>query len=173
MAQLMDAYCKEAAAAITGIPGSNFSYDQSGILILGSAVHNAIQKAGTSNASGHSPLAGSPHLVSRTPCERDMYATLRWKYYWPHIINGVHQTVKDCPTCPNENTDYHSQRHLNLFLATGRLELVAIDIAAPFLEPSQSNQFVVLITNHYTKLPRAIQRCNKTSLHVVLIFFSH
>lgn len=114
-------------------------------------------KTGAGNASAEKLSPDLPPFLSRTRCKRMMYDLLCREYYWPHIVNSVYQAIKDCQTCPNQESAYWRQRHPKLFPAAGALAFVAIEISAPFPMPSQGIQFAVFITDCYWKLTKAIQ----------------
>lgn len=129
-------------------------------------------RSSSSKTSADNPIP-SPPRASRTPHDPKMYDTLCQVYYWPQKLNDAYRTVKDCQTCNKEVSDYCPQRRLNLFPATGSLELVAIEIARAFSNASQGNQFVVFKTNRYSELARPIATGGVRAPHILLVVLNH
>lgn len=65
------------------------------------------------------------------------------------------------------------QRHMRLFPATGPLEFIALDILGPIPKTKDGNQYEILITDRYKKLPRAIPVTKTAVPHVAAVVLDH
>lgn len=92
----------------------------------------------------------------RDTAEWKMYYSLRRYYYWPRVDTDVCNTVKDCSQCPRVGTEFKHVRQLEHFSPAGLFEFVAMDILWQQQNNETEKQFVVVITNGYKKLTRAI-----------------
>ena len=172
-AQKTDTFCKRIADTVD-TPGSAFNYDRDGVLVRRSALDGSVQRVIPVAFRTHVlqlmhaiPLAGHPGA-------RRMYDTMRCEFYWPHMANDVYETVQRCESCAaTRGTQYTKQKHLRLFPANGPLEFVAMDILGPLPKTKQGNQFVVVLTDRYSKLTRAIPTGKTTATTVATIFVDH
>lgn len=82
---------------------------------------------------------------------------LRREYYWPNVPADATSTVRGCPTCAMNCLKL--QRHLNrlrLLPATQPLEILAIEILGPLPQKKARKQFLLVITDCYTKLRQVV-----------------
>ncbi|CDF40971.1 unnamed protein product [Chondrus crispus] len=101
-------------------------------------------------------LAHPPRLA-RHPGGTRMYDTLRREYYWPHMANNVYSTVRNCQSCSaTRSTIVRHQKDIKLFPAAGPLEFVAMDLLGPLPKTAHGNQFVLVITDLFSKLTCSI-----------------
>lgn len=125
--QAKDSYCRELSTTV-GLPGLTSNSDRNGFLARPSPIYGAVQKSLPTSVqlyllyySLYATLAG--HLG-----ERCMYDSLRREYYLPHMVNVVNTTVIHCHECVRNKPWDKRRRPLKLFLASGSLELVTMDI---------------------------------------------
>ena len=105
---------------------------------------------------------------------RRMYDTLRRDFYWPNMANDVATVVRNCTSCAKVRGVKHSHQHfLKLFPAAGPLEYVAIDILGPLPKSAKGNQYILVITDRYIKLARAIPLATTTASVVAETFLDH
>lgn len=64
---------------------------------------------------------------------------------------------------PNQPTDRMTMVPA-ITIGPGQLEFVAMDMLEPPSKMPNNKQFVLLVTNHYLKLTRAIEVCKATAL---------
>ena len=172
-AQKDDAYCRDTAQTV-GQPGSAFNFDRDGILVRRSTLDGSIQKVvpdslrSTILSLAHdSPAAGHPGAIK-------MYETMRRFLYWPLMASDVYDYVRGCASCARvRGTAAQRQKLLTLFPAAGPLEFVAMDIAGPYPRTRNGNEYVVVLTDRFTKLTRAIPTRTTTASDVASIFIDY
>lgn len=86
------------------------------------------------------------------------------------MANEVYVTVHDCYWCASNRRTTKRQRKRLLFSASGRLQRVTTDILELFLTTKTGNQFIMVVTNGFSKLPKAIPTSNaaaKTAANII------
>ena len=102
-----------------------------------------------------------------------MYQTMRKSFYWPGLAKEAYEVAKRCAECAQEQLASQPVRTLlKLFPAAGPLEFVAIDILGPLPKTSQGHQYLLVISDRFTKLVGTIPLCRITSLIVAQSFSS-
>ena len=154
--QSKDPFCK-AKAETVGEANSNFDYDRYGFLVRRSPLDGALQRVVPKSLQARVLHAAHYPRLAGHPGGTRMYLTLRRDYYWPHMANDAYATVKSCRSCnKNRGTAAKHQKLLKLFPASGPLEFVAMDLLGPLPKTKRGNTFVLVITDRYSKLTRAI-----------------
>lgn len=83
------------------------------------------------------------------------------------MATEVYTTVGDCDSCTSiRGTHDKHQRHMALFPASLPLEFVALKIMGPLPKTYDCNQFLLVITDRYSKINRAILITNKMVPHM-------
>lgn len=77
---------------------------QSMILYHVSAVDNVIQRAGMKSLQPTIPYLAHHRVLAGHICEPQVYDTLRQEQYRTHMVDNVHQPVKDCQAFSKEGT---------------------------------------------------------------------
>lgn len=116
--------------------------------------------------SHYSPLAGHSG-------QRRMYDTLRQTTYWTHMAADVDYIVKNCRCCVRNTLRYSHRPNLRRILASGPLELIAVDIIGPFLKTVQGSHYALVSTHRYSKLTQAVPTSRTTVTHVVTVLVYH
>lgn len=111
-------------------------------------------------------------LLAGHPGERLMYDTMRQEVYSPHMSNHRYVTVKDCQSCASNWRDSKRHRELHLFPPTAPLEVVAIDILGPLLKIKTEYQFIVVMTDRFSKLAKATPTAKTTAKTLAQIFLN-
>lgn len=109
------------------------------------------------------------HQYLRLPghsAERSMNDTMQREVYWPHMANDVFTTVNDLRDCAPNTEKKTWMQHLAHFLASGPLEFIAIEILGPLPETTNGNQFVVVMTDRYSKMIRAAYQLERWARHM-------
>lgn len=170
--QAQDDYCKAPSLHVSHL-NSEFHTDQRGLLVRKPVVDESIQIVVLKSLrmrilylTHYPPIAGHPGT-------RRMYDTHRQKIYWPHMANELYTTVAQCVSCVKNRNRLRHKRRLQLFMAVGPLDVVAMDILGPLLKTQQGNQYIVMITDKYSKLTRAIPNSKILSTHMSNIFLDH
>ena len=110
-------------------------------------------------------------LVAGHPGGRRMYATLRHRYYWPHMAADAYEFVKKCDRCARERISLRAHASkLKLFPAKAPLESVAIDIMGPLPISGRKNRYLLVIVDRYTKLVRTVPLASATAFSVAKAF---
>ena len=110
-------------------------------------------------------------LPAGHPGQNRMYYTLRRWYYWPHMASDVMHEVRSCGPCAKNRL--RLRKHLNrlkLFPATRPLEDVAIDILGPLPKTAGGKEYILLITDRFTKLVAAVPLARITAYAVAVAF---
>lgn len=114
--------------------------------------------------SHHPVLPGHPGSLR-------MSDSMRRYYYWPYMVNDVHQVVKDRTSFEKtKGTKYKHRQHLKLFSANGSLDFISIDLLGPLKKTKNCNQHILVITDRYTQLTRAVPMAKITAKKVSEVF---
>lgn len=62
---------------------------------------------------------------------------------------------------------------MKLFPASGPLESIAIKILGPLVKATNGNPFLVILTDQYFKLARAVPTSRKSATHISFLFYDH
>ena len=101
-------------------------------------------------------LCHNPAIAGH-PGQNLIYYALRHEYYWPHLAADVTSTVRGCRTCAMNRVKL--RKHLNrlrLFPATRPLESLGVDILGPLPKTKTGKQFLLVITDRFTKLKQVV-----------------
>ena len=115
-------------------------------------------------------LCHSPAIAGHPGQNRKYYA-LRREYYWPHLAADVALTVRGCRSCAMNRVKL--RKHLNrlrLFPATRPLESLAVDIMGPLPKTKAGKQFLLVITDRFTKLTQVVGLRTVTAYTVAVAF---
>lgn len=82
----------------------------------------------------------------------------------------VYHIVKNCRLRIQIETKIRHQRHLERCPAAGRLEFVSIDVLEPLPRTNTGSQFVLIITDIYGILVRAIRTAKNISTQAMHFF---
>lgn len=63
------------------------------------------------------------------------------------------------------------QRHLTLIPSTGALELIVVDLLGTYPWTKNGNQLVVIVTDRYSKLTRALTTTKTSASYVATVMF--
>lgn len=80
------------------------------------------------------------------------------------MANEVYNTVSNCVAYAQNCGRKRLKRKMQLLLADGPLELVAIDILVSLPRTLNRNQHVIVMTERYVKLTRAIPAKKKSRI---------
>ncbi|CAN8073108.1 unnamed protein product [Agarophyton chilense] len=172
-AQVEDEYCKEPAQLVV-TPGCLFDYDRFGLLCRHSPLDGALERViPTSLRAGFLYLPHFPHLAGHPGCQK-MYQTLRKFFHWSQMAQDLWKTARNCASCAQiRGSRADHQAKLKLFPAAGPMESVAMDMLGPLLKTSHGKRFVLVITDRFTNLTRALPVGKTTATDVATAFLSH
>ena len=164
-----DPFCKKIRISLDRGRPVPFVEDESGVLFR--------------TQEGHPQLVIPRSLVPRVlwlshypkaaghPGETKLYRTLRRHFYWTTLSVDAVNTVRNCVSCARNRVKLRrNSKKLQLFPASGPLEYVSIDILGPLLRTSRRNRYILVISDRYTKLTRAIPVASITAQSVAREF---
>lgn len=114
-------------------------------------------------------LSRYPALVGH-PGQRRMSDTMRKDYYGPKTAQNMHCTVRDFHICARNGTMSKHKRNLQLFLISGLLEFVAMDLIGLPPKIVKEFQHVVVISNRCSNLIRLIPTARLTTRSAACMF---
>lgn len=114
-----------------------------------------------------------PHLLwARRLGECLMYDAMRENFYWPPMANDVYATMHDCQSCTSNRRTNRRQCKMRLFPPNGLLEFFVVDIYGLLLNTKSENQYVVVLTDWYSKLKKAIPTTRTTGTTAATILLN-
>ncbi|CAN8067066.1 unnamed protein product [Agarophyton chilense] len=103
-----------------------------------------------------------------------MYQTLRKFFHWRQMAQDLWQTARNYASCAQiRGYRANHQAKLKLFPAACPMEFVAMGIIGPLNNSSHWKRFVLVITDRFTKLTRALPLGKTTATDVATAFLSH
>lgn len=114
--------------------------------------------------SHNSAMAGHPN-------PRQMYDSMQREFLCPHMADDVYKNVSICSTCAWNGTLPKFKLQLQFFPASSLLELVPIDNLGALPCTVSGNQYVIVMTDRYSKLARAMPSDKTSSPNVANLFF--
>lgn len=102
-----------------------------------------------------------------------MSDTRRYNFYWPYISANVDHIVRTRLIYARNHPKYRHRRKLPRLPASEPLVYVTMDIAGPFPKTSECKQYIIGMTEQYSKFTRAIPTVEKTAPHIANIYFDY
>ena len=172
-AQQNDKFCQHVRSSLD-LPDSPFGVTHEDILVRRSPLDGSLQKVVPFSLipiilyHAHYPVhAGHPGGTR-------MYETIRREYYWRSMVNDIFQAAKDCRSCARvRGTRGHKQHELTLFPAVDPLAFVAMDLVGPFVKTKKGFSSILVITDRFSKIARAIPMSSTTAGAVANAFMEH
>ena len=153
-AQLHDALCSEIRRKMNGGVVLPFGLNEHGILCR-QVSHDQIVvphslKAKVLHIHHYSRQAGHPG-------GRKLYCALKRHMYWPAMAVDCYATVRRCTTCAKNRIKLRQNcNELQLFPAIAPLESVALDIFGELIKTARGNQYLLVISDRFTKLTKVV-----------------
>ncbi len=166
--QLSDSFCQETRRKMNTGEVRAFGFNDDGLLCR-QVSHDQIivphvLKARVLHIHHHSRLAGHPG-------GRRLYYNLRRHMYWPSMAVDCYAVVRKCSTCAKNRIKLRQRSNpLRLFPPAGPLESVAIDIFGPLLKTARGNQYLLMITDRYSKLTKSVPMKTMSAEAVAITF---
>lgn len=91
-----------------------------------------------------------------------MYDYMWSENFWQHMGNDVYTTVKNSSAWARNSTSPKFKREQQLFSVSNPLEYVVVDILGSLRRIANGHQYVIIMTERYSKLTR-VMPTNKTS----------
>ncbi len=84
------------------------------------------------------------------------YSRIASQYYWPGLYTDVQMYVKSCTSCQTKKGDMHKRMETPLQIAvTGPSQIVAMDFLGPLTLSGKHNQYILVITDLFSKFVEA------------------
>jgi len=105
------------------------------------------------------------------PGTNQRYYAMRWRYYWPTIATDIYGLVGRCALCAKSRLALQRRRtRLKLFPVEEPMTDVAIDICGLVVRSEAGNRFVLVMTDRFSKLTRAVALRKITAITVASAF---
>jgi transposase InsO family protein len=114
-----------------------------------------------------------PPVVAH-PGSHRMFRTMRRSFFWPHMVEDIYETVRQCDLCArNRIAEKRRTNPLKLFPPGGPLESVAMDILGPLPRTKHGNRFLLVIADRFSKVTKTVPLRTITALSVARAFCDH
>ena len=115
-------------------------------------------------------------LSHNNPCSGHMGVTrcvecLQCQYYWPGMASEVQLWIAECELCTRRKPPVPTQRAPMQSIPVAKpMELWAMDIMGPLPVTARGNQFVLVMSDHFTKWVEAVPMANQCADTVARAF---
>ena len=169
--QSCDEYCQWARHQMDLSTESPFAIDQHGVLIRRSSLDGSLQVVVPERLRGRLLDIAHNAPISAHPGRSRMYQTLRRDFYWPSMTVDIHFKVDNCASCArNRIKEQRNVYPMKLFPAEKPLDFVAMDILGPLPRTKHGKQFILVVTDRFSKLTKTEALRTITSLSVAKAF---
>lgn len=143
--------CSEAPTAV-GVSNSALIFDTDVVFVRVFPIDNASQrlvidilKPRNFRLRDYLLLAG---LKAESRVIDKMYSVL----CWPHMAYDVDTAVKDRLSCARHSHNKYKQCRIRRLPSSGPIEYLAMNVLGPLLKTKSGNQFIEMLTDHYSYL---------------------
>ena len=92
-------------------------------------------------------------------------------YYWPGMASEVHLWVAECAVCNQQRSSSASSRApMDSITVSQPMELWAMDIVGPLPVTAQGHQYILVMSDHFTKWIEAVPLANQKAETVARAF---
>ena len=92
------------------------------------------------------------HMTASHRGVRKTISALQSRYYWPGLTSAVHSLVTRCHACASKKTWGKKRRApLKQYVVGAPMERIAIDILGPLPETPRKNNFILVVSDYFTK----------------------
>ena len=132
------------------------------LIYISASIVNSLLKA------SHSDQLGEHFGIRRT------YYKLKSKYWWPAMKHSIARYVKSCLPCQQYNVSRFKKLGLLFPIETpdGPFQLLGIDYCGPFKRTPRDNQYVLCITDYFTRWVTAVALPNCTAQTTAQIIYN-
>lgn len=102
------------------------------------------------------------------------------RYYWHGLVKDVKEYVRKCEICLKSKTPTKAQFGLmgKMKVSTRPWQVISMDLMGPFTRSSKGNQYLLVVCDHFTKMPLLIPLRNSKANKICSIiknevFFEH
>jgi len=156
-AQAADGYCQEVVKALSAGRRIPFFEDPDGILRRRAAPDGAHQVVVPASLQEQVLDLEHNETLAGHPGESRMYAAMRRYYYWVGMAADIVSYAGKCDSCARQRVGPLARRSpLTAFPATMPFQDIAVDLHGPFARTAAGHRFILVITDRFTKLVRAL-----------------
>lgn len=94
-------------------------------------------------------------------------------FYWPHICPDADYVELSCTSSTQNTPKSFYRRDKQLFPAIKSPELIATDTVDPFPKTIQGSQYILVTTDRYSKLTRAVPIPKMKATYFLNLFKNH
>ena len=157
-AQADDYFCQSIYTNQLGHKGTLFFEAEDGVLCRRDPRESDVVQIVLPKTLKHRVLRlAHYHPLAGHPGHSRLCGRLRRTYYWPQMSADAMVTVRECTHCAKNRIRLMKKTNpLKLFPAAKPLEQVAIDILGPLPKSISGAQFVLVMTDRFSKLTQAV-----------------
>jgi hypothetical protein len=99
------------------------------------------------------------------------YGKLSAKYYWRGMYDDVKKYVQSCQFCAARKTPYHHREIPigSLPIPSQPFEALGIDVLGPLPKTRAGNQFILVVTDYFTRWPMAFPMKNQRAATIATL----
>lgn len=77
------------------------------------------------------------------------------RYYWPGVAKDVKEYVRKCDVCLKSKTTTKAQFGTmgKMKVSTRPWQMISMDLMGPFVRSTKGNQYLLVVCDHFTKMP--------------------
>ncbi len=99
---------------------------------------------------------------------------IRQRYYWHLMKDDVDRWIRTCVRCQHRKRPMPTPRApLVIYVVGHPNERVSMDICGPIIKTKQGNEYILAITDHFTKYTRAVAMPRHTAKHIAEAFVTN
>lgn len=89
-------------------------------------------------------------------------------YYWPGVAKDVKEYVKKCDICLKSKTTTKAQFGTmeKMKVSTRPWQLISMDLMGSLVRSTKGNQYLLVVHDHFTKMPVLIPLRNATAIKI-------
>lgn len=141
-----------------------------GPLVRKSPIENALQRYMPTTLRPQILCLCPYLLLAGYPGEQWTYYTTGWLCYWPHMASNVYTRVSGFRSCSWRFGKNKKQTELRLFPTAGPFYFIAVNILSLLPKTDSGKQYIVMETDRYPGLTKAISTAKTTATRITNIF---
>lgn len=172
--QQNDSFCIATRARMEKETDIPFIELQNGLLARRAKLDNAEQIVLPKSLQERALYFAHYPVLAGHPGGTRMYHNLRRQVFWPAMALDVYQTVRNCVGCAKERVKWRKNTSfLKTFPATAPLEFVGIDLLGPLRKTSQGHEYLLIMTDRFSKFVKAVPLKSISAYAVARAFCEH
>lgn len=165
----MDSDCRKAAHNV-GTANAEYKIEKKGLIVLvaltAGAVPILVRKELWKRFMYHSNFLAISGILG----QRQMHDSMQREFLWPHMSIDKNTTASNCSICARNGVKSELKIELKLFPASSLLYFVTINSFAHSRRALKGNQYVVVMTDRYSKRTQAMSTSKPSSYFVTNVF---